>query len=125
MKFEVRNRYTGDVQFIAEIECDEDAPDSIKLGLAVKWAIKNRANLRCANLQDADLSVLQTDIWTVYVQPEYIRIGCQYHEAKDWFSFTDEQISTMHDEALDWWKKWKEPIKAIHSALVENMKGRE
>jgi hypothetical protein len=32
MKFEIRNRWTGDVQFTAEIECDENASYELKLG---------------------------------------------------------------------------------------------
>jgi uncharacterized protein YjbI with pentapeptide repeats len=56
MKFEIRNRLTGSVQFTAEIECAADAPTSIKIGLAVKWALKSRANLSGANLSGADLS---------------------------------------------------------------------
>ena len=56
MKFEVRNRYTGEVQFTAEIGCADGASTSIKLGLAVRWAIKSRANLSGANLYGADLS---------------------------------------------------------------------
>ena len=56
MKFEVKNRYTGNVQFVAEIDCDESTGYSIKLGLAVKWGVKTKANLRGANLRGADLS---------------------------------------------------------------------
>jgi len=56
IKVEVKNRITGLVQFTAEIECDEDAPVSLKLGLAVKWAIKNGVNLRGADLSGVDLS---------------------------------------------------------------------
>jgi hypothetical protein len=56
MKFEVRNRFSGAVQFTAEIECDEGASTSIKLGLAVRWAIKSRADLSGADLSGADLS---------------------------------------------------------------------
>ena len=66
MKFDVRNRYTTDVQFTADIECADDAAASIKLGLAVRWAVANKANLsraylrgaylRGANLRGADLS---------------------------------------------------------------------
>ena len=55
MKFDVLNIFTGDVQFTAEIETDS-ALRSVKLGLAVKWAIKNSANLSGANLSDANLS---------------------------------------------------------------------
>ena len=56
MKFEVKNRFTGEVQFTAEIDCAEDAPRSLKMGLAVKWAIKARADLSRADLYGADLS---------------------------------------------------------------------
>jgi hypothetical protein len=55
IKFEVKNRFSGACQFTAEIECAEDAPRSIKLGLAVRWGIKTRANLEGANLEGANL----------------------------------------------------------------------
>jgi len=60
MKFSVLNRFTGSVQFEAEIDCADDAPTSIKLGLAVKWAVSAGANLAgaylaCANLAGAYL----------------------------------------------------------------------
>jgi len=56
LKFAVTNRYSGAVQFTAKIDCAEDAATSIKMGLAVKWAIKSRANLSRANLSRANLS---------------------------------------------------------------------
>ena len=56
MKFEIRNRLTGAVQFVSEIEVDENEVRSIKLGLAVRFAIKSGANLRGADLRDAYLS---------------------------------------------------------------------
>ena len=56
LKFDVRNRFTGAVQFTAEIDCRDDASTSIKLGLAIKWAIKSGANLSGAYLSGADLS---------------------------------------------------------------------
>jgi len=54
--FDVLNRYSGEVQFTAQIECSPDALPSVKLGLAVKWAVKSRANLTRANLSGADLT---------------------------------------------------------------------
>jgi len=54
--FDVLNRFTGSVQFTAQIECAADAPPSIKLGLAVNWAIKSGADLSRANLGGADIS---------------------------------------------------------------------
>lgn len=56
MKFDILNRFNGDIQFTAEIDCKEDELTPIKFGLAVKWAFKNRANLSDANLSGAYLS---------------------------------------------------------------------
>jgi len=55
MKFAVLNRFSGEVQFTADIDCDASASRSVKLGLAVKWAIENKADLRGADLRGADL----------------------------------------------------------------------
>jgi hypothetical protein len=55
MKFDVLNRWTGKVQFTAEIECDADASTGVKIGLAVRWACKSGAVLSDANLIDAYL----------------------------------------------------------------------
>src|SRR3990167_8727254 len=56
MKFIIKNRFSGKAQFTAEIDCAGDASTSIKLGLAIKWAVANRANLSGADLIRADLS---------------------------------------------------------------------
>ena len=56
MKFEIKNRFTGDIQFVAEIDCADDAPMSIKLGMAVRVAVKSRADLSGADLRGAYLS---------------------------------------------------------------------
>jgi len=55
MKFEIRNRWSGNVQFTAEIDCSEDTPLRIKVGLAAKWAFKSGADLSGAVLSGADL----------------------------------------------------------------------
>ena len=55
IKFDVTNRYSGEVQFTAEIDCKKDESTSIKLGLAVKWAIAAGANLAGAYLAGAYL----------------------------------------------------------------------
>ncbi|MHA7900804.1 MAG: pentapeptide repeat-containing protein [Henriciella sp.] len=55
IKLEVKNRWSGNVQFIAEIDCDDNRSYSFKLGLAVRWAFKNGAYLGGADLRGADL----------------------------------------------------------------------
>ena len=56
MKFEIKNRWTGSVAFTAEIAATDDDTRSVKLGLAIREAVKALANLREANLRWAYLS---------------------------------------------------------------------
>jgi uncharacterized protein YjbI with pentapeptide repeats len=56
MKFEILNRHTKAVQFVAEIDCAPDAPDSHKKRSAVLWALENGADLRDANLSETDFT---------------------------------------------------------------------
>jgi len=56
MKYEIKNRFTGEVQFIANIKAKKDDAISAKVGLAVRWAIENKADLSGANLSGAYLS---------------------------------------------------------------------
>ena len=60
MKFEIKNRFSGRVQFTAEIKCSKEDLPSLKLGLAVKRVLESGtdlrdADLRGAYLRDADL----------------------------------------------------------------------
>ncbi|MDK4727418.1 pentapeptide repeat-containing protein [Rhizobium phaseoli] len=61
MKFDILNRFSGEVQVTAEIDCDASTIPSVKLGLAVKWAIKEKANLVRANLYGANLDGANLD----------------------------------------------------------------
>ena len=54
--FNILNRFTGAVQFSAEIECKPDELPSIKLGLAVRVAVEAGADLARANLPGANLA---------------------------------------------------------------------
>ena len=51
----ILNRFTGAVQFTAELSCPVDELLSVKLGMAVKLALKEGADLRGADLRSADL----------------------------------------------------------------------
>jgi len=61
IKFDITNLFTGAAQFTAEIDCDDSELTSIKIGLAVKWGIKTRANLAGANLAGAYLAGADLD----------------------------------------------------------------
>ena len=56
IKFDVKSRVTGKIQFTAQIECEETAPLSVKIGLAMKWGHENDASLNYASLNDARLN---------------------------------------------------------------------
>ena len=86
MKFEVKNRWSGSVQFTADIECDESASYRFKLGLAVRWAFKGDADLSDADLsgaylRDADLrgaylrdaDLRDADLSGAYLRGAYLR----------------------------------------------------
>ncbi len=55
IKFDVFSRWTGDVQFTAEIQCHETDSTYVRLGLAVKWGYKFGASLVGARLDGASL----------------------------------------------------------------------
>ena len=69
--FDVRNRWTNAVQFTADITCAPDTRVSVKLGLAVKWGVANKADLRGADLSGADLS--GADLSGAYLSGAYLR----------------------------------------------------
>ena len=142
-KFEVRNRWTGAVQFTAEISATPDMFPSIKLGLAVDWARKNGADLRGADLRGADLRdadlrgadlrganlygeilskspiMLTGLLWNVIITEGFMAIGGQRHAHADWESFDDEVIADMHDDALDFWRVHKDALLAMCKAHKE------
>ena len=125
MQFEIKSRWSGAVIFTAYIEADESASASIKLGLAVKEAVKARADLSCANLRDADLSCadlrdadlreadlrgaylngvcglndwiknIQIEDWPITYTAEVMQIGCQRHPLDAWRNFSDAEIRAM------------------------------
>ena len=116
MLYEIKNRFTGSVIYTADLECDENASDAVKLGLAVVAAVKakaylswadlsgaylSRTNLSRANLSRTDLSganllaygdmkylrTMQIDTWAIGYTHDTLQIGCQRH-------------------AIDKWRKW-------------------
>lgn len=66
MIYNIRNRYTKDVQVSVEINCDEDDSNAIKLGLAIKAALAKGENLCEADLRGAHLSWASFDEADLY-----------------------------------------------------------
>ena len=55
-KFDILNRFSGAIQFTAEIDCSDDTPLSTKLWRAVKWGVTNKSDLSGVDLAGANLS---------------------------------------------------------------------
>ena len=55
-QYPIKNRFTGEVMFMAEIDVTPDMLPSIKLGLAVKWGAKEGKSLARADLTGANLA---------------------------------------------------------------------
>jgi len=56
MKFVIKNRWNASIIFEAEIECDADASEGVKLWLAVRVAVRAGADLTGATLTGANLT---------------------------------------------------------------------
>ena len=132
-KYEIKNRFTGEVLFSCDI------PEGMESGMiarhALEEAVDNGANLWGANLLGANLlganlwgaNLLGANLWGANLRdakdapliitslrwPVYIggtgmmRIGCQNHSVESWKNFTDEEIKRMDSNALDFWNKYK------------------
>ena len=88
MKYKIKNRFTKNTQFTAEIDRGEDAAISLKIGLAVKWAVKNGANLARA----VSVVPLGTpDGWTAVGWwkdgDPWVRVGCRNKSLSDGKSY--------------------------------------
>ena len=124
IKFDITNRWTGAVQFTAEIECAEDASTSFKLGLAVRWGLKMGANLTDANLtgakwrnsiviskQPIQLSGLD---YAVTILDRHMQIGCELHALAEWETFDDRRIASMDGaRSLRFWRDHKAALIAL------------
>lgn len=92
----------------------------------LRWADLSGAYLRGADLHwtigdSREIKTLQLPKYHVVVTKNEIVIGCQQHLAKEWYKFTDEQISRMDKGALDWWNEWKSTIFKVHATFFKNM----
>ena len=134
--FEIGFRWSWKASISVEIECDTTASLGLKRGLAVRAALKSRADLSDAVLSGADLRgadlrgadlwdcvangahmrTITTDIWTATYTADVLQIGCQHHPITDWWAFEDQRIAEMAGQALEWWKRWKPILQNIIEA---------
>ena len=117
MQFDIRNRYTGAVQFTAEIDCAEDAPASVKIGSAVIWAAMTGANLRRAYLRDADLrgaDLRRADLRGAYLRDADLSganlSGAYLRGAKDIPAFANAQTVIVPEGQIVGWKKCRDNV---------------
>ena len=113
MKFDVFSRVSGAVQFTSEIEASDKDLSSVKLGLAVRWAVKNYANLSGANLIGANgindyVKCIQIERYSITYTADILQIGCKRHLISEWADFDDHWIAEMDGkDALKFWRKYK------------------
>jgi len=112
MQFDIRNRYTGAVQFTAEIDCAEDAPASVKIGLAVIWAARTGADLRGADLRGASLR--GANLRGANLRGAILRgadlSGANLSGAKDIPAFASAQTVIVPEGQIVGWKKCRDNI---------------
>ena len=146
IKFEIKSRYTGAVQFEAEIDASADTPLSVKIGLAVRWAVSSDANLGDADLRGADLgganlvdanlgqdqratitpALIENLHWPIMITDRHIKIGCEVYTTEEWAAFTDKEICALDgSSARKFWDQWKVPLLAMARAHQSGVAGGE
>lgn len=79
INFAIKNRWTGSVIFTAEIDATEGTATSIKLGLAVRAAVKAKADLSGAYLSGAPvIEDIHAKVYAAASQPGALDMG-QWH----------------------------------------------
>ena len=76
ISFDILHRWTGKLVFTAEIEAEDGASRAIKLGLAIRVAVRAKAYLRGADLRGANLSgadLSGADLSEAYLREAYLR----------------------------------------------------
>ena len=115
MRVEIKNRFSSEIILCGEYESVRDCLEKNK------WAYLSRADLSGANLYGANLYGERIDKipmqicglkWWINITKKHIQIGCEVHEAEEWFKFKDSRIKLMDSDAVDWWKENKDFIKS-------------
>jgi uncharacterized protein YjbI with pentapeptide repeats len=91
MKYDVTNRFTGETQFTADIDCADDASEATKRGLAVRWAVGSGAYLSGADLSGADLrgaDLSGADLRGAYLRTGKIKGLFQLGDPNSWYALT-------------------------------------
>lgn len=129
MIVEIKHTATGAALYTATIPDDHPYGRAVLLGLAVREAVKNRADIRGADLTGADLAgaiwaegvtleatpLCLTGLrWAVWILDTHMQIGCELHTFAEWEGFDDRAIAEMDGrKALKFWRQWREPLLAL------------
>ena len=115
MHFEIKHRWNGSVLWSGEIECAADTSDGIKLGLAIRLAVKARADLTRADLRGADLT--DADLRAAKLT------GATMPDGRRWEQYQEDHIAGICSEpgviarALAAWGEHDWSSCPMHSAL--------
>ena len=93
MKFEIKDRWTGEVQFSTELPAEIAGEEySLQLGFAVKKAAETRANLAGANLADANLARANLGCGlTLIGKRPYFQIGPVGSESRQFIGYLTDK----------------------------------
>lgn len=95
---------------------DCDFTDSNLIGADLR-----HAHIRYADFSGSNMRIYIDKQWAAFIDPLYIRIGCQFHLVKTWNKFTNTQIQDMAYGALDYWKSNKKIIMTIHKQIIKEL----
>ena len=126
--FQIKNRWTGNVQFECELPAETaQTAYSAQLAFAVKRAVNARADLAGADLANAKIrsgiTITRAPLaihgltWPVVIYDEHMQIGCEFHSLVEWAAFDNDSIARMDPRnAPTFWRAHKATLLALAAA---------
>ena len=154
MKFEIKNRWTGNIQYECELDASLDTrTQSYQLGAAIKLAYKSGADLMGANLRDANLrganlsgadlmganlrdkkihslkvftGLYAYQVWSVLLEDGslWVRMGCLFKSLEDWEKIGIRQ-SNLNEYPNDGSEQCEERVAAFEFAKAAALRLKE
>ena len=98
-------------------------------GAFLTWTNLSGAKMSGAKISGADgkKTILKKPVvqitgleWHIIIFDNDMRIACEYHSFKEWWSYDDDRIKGMYNNALDFWKQHKGMLQEICFATGRN-----